>query len=158
MKALTVCQPHASALMFGPKRYENRTWSTSYRGPVLIHAGKNRKWMTYNAREFYAERDFAYRETELPFGAMLGVMWLESCPTLERVPVSRRFPDCAEGPCCWHMVDPLPFPETIPAVGKQGLFEFDVPEHLAVWFEADDRLRNWLVTNGGSEAVRRFFR
>ncbi|GAA1887657.1 hypothetical protein GCM10009837_06760 [Streptomyces durmitorensis] len=38
MKALTVKQPWADAIAHGAKRTENRTWTTRYRGPLLIHA------------------------------------------------------------------------------------------------------------------------
>lgn len=38
MKALTVKQPWASAIVFGSKDVENRTWLTHYRGPLWIHA------------------------------------------------------------------------------------------------------------------------
>jgi hypothetical protein len=39
MKALTIRQPWADAIAHGSKRTENRTWTTRYRGPILIHAG-----------------------------------------------------------------------------------------------------------------------
>lgn len=39
MKALSIQQPWAWAI-FNGKPVENRDWSTSYRGPLLIHAGK----------------------------------------------------------------------------------------------------------------------
>lgn len=40
MKALSIRQPWAWLIAIGAKDVENRTWSTSYRGPVLIHASK----------------------------------------------------------------------------------------------------------------------
>ncbi|WP_027947192.1 ASCH domain-containing protein [Amycolatopsis taiwanensis] len=40
MKALTVKQPWAWAIAAGHKPIENRSWTTSYRGPLAIHAGK----------------------------------------------------------------------------------------------------------------------
>lgn len=39
MKALTLHQPWASLIAVGVKRIETRSWSTSYRGPLAIHAG-----------------------------------------------------------------------------------------------------------------------
>lgn len=42
MKGLTIWQPHASMLACGMRRIETRSWSTGYRGPLLIHASK--KW------------------------------------------------------------------------------------------------------------------
>ena len=54
MIALSIRQPWAWLIVNGYKDVENRSWPTTYRGPVLIHAGKG---MT---REEYAEcRDVA---------------------------------------------------------------------------------------------------
>lgn len=39
MKALTIRQPWTDAVAYGTKRTENRTRRTTYRGPLLIHAG-----------------------------------------------------------------------------------------------------------------------
>ena len=39
MKAITLWQPWASLLACGAKQYETRSWATSYRGPIAIHAG-----------------------------------------------------------------------------------------------------------------------
>jgi len=38
MKAITLWQPWASLLACGAKKYETRSWATSYRGPIAIHA------------------------------------------------------------------------------------------------------------------------
>jgi hypothetical protein len=38
MKALSVRQPWAWLIVNNYKPYENRTWSTKVRGPILIHA------------------------------------------------------------------------------------------------------------------------
>lgn len=40
MKALTLTQPWATLVAIGAKRIETRSWSTSYRGPIAIHAAK----------------------------------------------------------------------------------------------------------------------
>ena len=39
MKALTIRQPWADAIIHGAKRIENRTRPTKHRGQILIHAG-----------------------------------------------------------------------------------------------------------------------
>lgn len=39
VRALTVRQPHASLIAVGAKPIETRSWATSYRGPLVIHAG-----------------------------------------------------------------------------------------------------------------------
>jgi hypothetical protein len=40
MKALTLTQPWATAVALGSKRVETRSWPTSYRGEIAIHAAK----------------------------------------------------------------------------------------------------------------------
>jgi ASCH domain len=40
VKALTIRQPWAWAVVYAGKDVENRRWQTSYRGPLLIHAAK----------------------------------------------------------------------------------------------------------------------
>lgn len=54
MKALSIRQPWANLIVHAGKDIENRTWSTRYRGPVLIHAGQG---MTY--RELAVAEAFA---------------------------------------------------------------------------------------------------
>ena len=44
IKALTIKQPWASAIAFGDKRVENRSWPTAYRGLLAIHAGASIDW------------------------------------------------------------------------------------------------------------------
>ena len=39
MKALTIKQPWATLIIEKYKEYEFRSWKTSYRGKILIHAG-----------------------------------------------------------------------------------------------------------------------
>src|SRR6202030_3531482 len=40
MKTLTLTQPWATLVALGAKRIETRSWRTSYRGPLAIHAAK----------------------------------------------------------------------------------------------------------------------
>lgn len=40
MKALSLTQPWATLVALGEKTIETRSWQTSYRGPLLIHAAK----------------------------------------------------------------------------------------------------------------------
>ena len=52
MKALTLTQPWATLVAIGAKTIETRGWSTSYRGPLAIHAAKK---FPENARRFTTE-------------------------------------------------------------------------------------------------------
>lgn len=40
MRAITLWQPWASLIALGLKKYETRSWTTSYRGKLLIHAAQ----------------------------------------------------------------------------------------------------------------------
>lgn len=40
MKSISLWQPYASLIAWGDKQIETRSWPTSYRGPLLIHAAK----------------------------------------------------------------------------------------------------------------------
>lgn len=40
MKAITIWQPYATLIALGIKKEETRSWGTSYRGKILIHAAK----------------------------------------------------------------------------------------------------------------------
>ena len=40
MRAITIHQPYASLIAVGVKKYETRSWATSHRGPIAIHASK----------------------------------------------------------------------------------------------------------------------
>jgi len=42
MKALSLYEPGATLIALGKKRYETRSWSTTYRGPLLICASLKR--------------------------------------------------------------------------------------------------------------------
>lgn len=69
MKALSIQQPWAWAIIEAGKNVENRGWSTAYRGPVLIHASKqfDQEGYEWLLREYVAER-LSVRPPEPPSG------------------------------------------------------------------------------------------
>lgn len=80
MKAITIKQPFASLIAAGLKEYEFRTWKTTYRGEVLIHAGKSVD------REAMAR--FAACDLEYPLGCVIARAMLTDC-----VPVDEAMKD-----------------------------------------------------------------
>lgn len=42
MKALSITEPYASLILEGKKHIETRSWSTQYRGKILVHASATR--------------------------------------------------------------------------------------------------------------------
>ena len=71
MKVLTVKEPWASLIINGYKKYEFRSWKTSYRGKVLIHAGKS---VEKNNLALFNDYNLDYS-----FGYIIGEVELEDC-------------------------------------------------------------------------------
>jgi hypothetical protein len=142
--ALTLWQPWASAIGPWPedKDVENRTWETTYRGMLLIHAGKRVEWS--------APRK-AWNATGLgppPHGARRSA-WLASLPKGAIVAVA-RLADCHEdcggvcspwaiaGQCHWVLADARRLPRPVPATGKQGLWWLPEDVEKAVREQLED--------------------
>ncbi len=71
MKAITIKQPFATLIAEGLKEYEFRTWKTSYRGEVLIHAGKG--------VDKKAMERFKYLNLEYPSGCIIAKATITDC-------------------------------------------------------------------------------
>lgn len=80
MKALSIRQPWANAIIYLGKDVENRSWPTRFRGPVLVHAAKN--WGASERAQLGALRriagDFDWPETPL-LGGIIGVVDVIDC-------------------------------------------------------------------------------
>lgn len=136
MKALTICQPYAHLICISKeKAVENRTWSTNYRGPLLIHAGKSREWLYDD--ESGKEIDFEESTGELfTFGAIIGAATLADCLHIDKIEsgdFDAKFPWLREhahtsGPWCWVLRNRCAFQTPIRYRGAQGLF--DVPDEV----------------------------
>lgn len=87
MKALTLWQPWASAVVAGLKYVEFRDWPTSYQGLLAIHAAK-RKVDSVSACGDLCEQ--IWQRTgmvpgDLPLGAIVGAVYLDRCVDLHPV-------------------------------------------------------------------------
>lgn len=139
MKAITICQPYAHLIVLPDdddraKRVENRRWSTSYRGDLLIHAGKSRKFL-YLSDDETEDEEYEIPLADMAFGAIVGVCKLVDCfcddSDLERESAIRRRPwlrshTHREGPFCFVLTECRKFATPIPYRGAQGFF--DVPD------------------------------
>lgn len=133
MKALTICQPYASLIVRGDKRVENRTWPTSYRGRLYIHAGKSREWLT--SEDDHPSENYGIPLASMPFGAVIATAVLADCVRFDRIGqgmVGQRWPwlgehEHANGPWCWILANVVPIGPW-PWKGAQGLWELDEAE------------------------------
>lgn len=128
VKALTVKQPWATAIMFGLKQYETRSWRTPYRGRIAIHTSRRQP-----TREDMSVFGFDLRRrlpASFPRGVVLGTCvledvilctrrWTESLSWEERLLGNFTF-----GRYAWRLADVQPFDEPEPADGHLGLWEW----------------------------------
>ncbi len=120
MKALTICQPYAELIAKGEKVIENRNWATNYRGPLAIHAGKSRSWLS---DDDHPKANYGIDITAIPFGAVVAIARLRGCVRIQDLPLDLRGHGHAEGPWCWILVDVRRIAPVFER-GAQGLWEW----------------------------------
>lgn len=141
MKTITICEPYATLISRGIKRVENRTWPTSYRGPLAIHAGKSRDWLDLND-DGTADEEYGIPLSEMAFCCVVAVAELVACLHIDIIrggmfdaayPWLREH-EHTEGPWCLVLENVVRLPEPIPAKGAQGLWNWE-PPHIATMVE-----------------------
>jgi activating signal cointegrator 1 len=126
MKALTVRQPWATVLVRGVKTVEYRTWPTTYRGLLAIHAGR-----ALPSLEDYEQllrvyvhgvREQTVRQWvgNLPRGYVLGTVQVAGCR-----PVRADEPGRCWGKWAWELEEAEAWDRPVWAVGKQGIWEWE---------------------------------
>jgi len=122
MYSISIKQPWASLVIAGIKDVENRTWATSYRGPLLIHASK--KWDKDGA-EFITERhpelkNLVQASRNLT-GVLLGQVLMTNC-------VQKHRSEWFSGPYGFIFMHSREFYKPIPYKGQLGIFS--VPDNI----------------------------
>lgn len=114
--ALSVQQPWAWLIAHGFKNFENRSWPTKVRGPVLIHASQKfdiegYEWLRYHRPEIPLPAREAFDR-----GGIVGRATITDC-------VSDDNSWWFSGPYgfAFAEAEPLPF---IPGPGRLGFFRF----------------------------------
>lgn len=94
MKALTLHQPWASLVALGVKTIETRSWSTTYRGPLVIHAGQRPTKSLFigdhivTASGRLTPRKTGHGTLPLPLGAVVA-----TCTLVDVVPIVANHTD-----------------------------------------------------------------
>jgi activating signal cointegrator 1 len=150
MKALTLTQPWATLVAIGAKRIETRSWGTTYRGPLAIHAALG--WteevvglfVTELFREVLVEAGY-YNFSQLPRGCIVATCELVSVKKIHDVQrylgwewegpegmdyhfaidqQELHFGNFADGRSAWLLNNVQLLPEPIPARGALSLWEW----------------------------------
>jgi hypothetical protein len=139
MKALTLWQPWATMVALGVKKIETRSWPTSYRGPLAIHAAKE---SPREALELAFEPPFrqcleaaGYDVKELPSGVIVAICDLADCVQITPNNMPAReglLGDYTPGRYAWYLANVRRVHPPLPARGRQGLWDWpqgDEPLH-----------------------------
>jgi hypothetical protein len=110
VRAITIRQPFAWAIATKRKRVENRTWNTSYRGELFIHAGMN------NGDRTWVEATFGLRiPSDLPRGVIIATCNLVDVVTESDDP-------WFEGPFGFVLRNIRALPTPVSATGRLNLW------------------------------------
>lgn len=117
-KVLTIKQPWASLIVNGYKTIENRTWSTKYRGRLLIHAGKSSD-NSITDKEIL--KDIDELDKPLPKSAIIGEAQLVNCTKDD---IDDKYSE--KGAVHWVLDEIVKYDKPIVDVnGKLGLWNYD---------------------------------
>ncbi|NLD47873.1 MAG: 2-oxoglutarate dehydrogenase E1 [Clostridiaceae bacterium] len=142
MKAITLYQPWATLWVLREKKIETRSWHRKFRGNIAIHSSINfPKW----AKELCHEEPFksvlqkhGISIKDLPLGAILGfteivdIVKMDNQNTRLLSPQELAFGDYRPGRFMWISKDGKVFDKPIAAKGKQGIWNWEVPEGYKV--------------------------
>lgn len=127
MKTLSFHQPRAEQIVRGEKTVDIRTWQTSYRGPLAIHAAAERRDDRC--------RELGFDPAALAYGAVIGVVELVEIRPLDAAtyaawqPQHRSTAPFPGAPCyAWCLAHPQRLPEPLPVTGRRRLFEVELGE------------------------------
>jgi len=120
-KALTIDPIYAWAMLHCGKRLENRSWRTSFRGPLLLHAGQNRS-REASGRAFLQELGY----TPPPSLDRLRGKFFAVCELADCLPIGDSLAigddPWAVGRWCWKLERLVRLPVPLVATGRQSLW------------------------------------
>lgn len=135
MKTISLWQPWAMLIVLGVKQYETRSWSTSYRGRIAIHAAK--KWDRETIADFispevwHVMQQHRVRDHDLPLGAIICIGDLTDCVPTTLIPShEQRFGNFQPGRFAWKIERVRVLLNPIDVRGQQGLWDWKPPLHL----------------------------
>lgn len=177
MKAISLWQPYAALIALGFKKIETRSWPTTYRGPLAIHAAQKTMPYIEPALRSQMEKQIGMNIFDLPRGGIVATVNL-----IDGMKVTAKnrpcwpelyYGDYSHGRFMWLLADVLPLKKIIPFRGRQGLFdipdealqvcrvcgcsEFNACEGGCAWIEKDlcsscvDRVDGFVFPSGHSE-------
>jgi activating signal cointegrator 1 len=153
-RAASLWQPYATLAVLGLKRNETRSWYTSFRGPLAIHATAHTPAdvlarCAADPHIVAALHKAGLSMTTLPRGAVVGVATVATVAQIqehpqdfaglvlhpdELSPQERAFGDYRHGRYAWGLQDNQALSLPVPCAGRQRLWQLpeDVQRQLAI--------------------------
>ncbi len=135
MKALSIQNPWAQLIADGFKRIEVRTWSTDYRGPLLICSSRRSSKKENNAiLERLVEMGYELADDYFVDGHALAVVELTKVRPLKAKDAKKAMLDTTEleGKYAWVMKKIKMLETPFPVQGRSKLFEVETPEDMVL--------------------------
>ena len=131
MKTISIQEPYATLILQGYKKIETRSWKTSYRGEILIHASISKKYLnSLNDKEVLD----LIQDIDLNYGKILCKATLIDC--MEMTPkfieeIKKNHKEYIlglyeEGRYAWILDNVKPLKNPIPVKGKLGLWNYEL--------------------------------
>jgi hypothetical protein len=146
MKAITLLPLYAALMMIKFKKIETRSFQPRCIQPgelFAIHAGRQFTSPEYRiyANDYVMDglrREGMPSTDHLPTSAIVGIVQLVKVETVESALLKIKqweqiFGDYRPGRYAWHVELVQRFVEPIPAIGKQGLWNWQPPAHVPVY-------------------------
>lgn len=154
MKVISLWQPWASFIAMGLKTYETRSWSTKYRGGLVIHAAKRK--MDNPTKDFLVDLsshfslDIPTNEEAYNLGVIVAYAQLTEIYKTDlvneqfKIPaIERKVGDYSSGRFAWELKN-ICAPIVHPALtGRQGLFNLDKQSEEFLFSLAYKRIGDW---------------
>jgi len=129
MNAISLTQPWAQLVVLGAKRAETRSWPTTYRGEVAIHASKGFPGYAETLCKQLAFKraldEYHFVALTLPLGAIVGTIEITGCYRTEEAGAmgiydhspEDQFGDFSPGRYFWTLTNPRMFATPKPCKG-----------------------------------------
>ena len=125
MKVLSLTEPYATLIMKGKKNIETRSWKTSYRGELYIHASS-----TKIPKEWKDNKELMYlvKDSSLNFGNIICKCSLVDCVYMTKEYVENMKNICGEykeGRYAWILENIQVLKNTIKAKGHLSIWNYE---------------------------------
>ena len=126
MKVISIHAPWAWAIIYGHKRFENRTWKTLHRGPIGIHASQPRSSDNMALKTILAAgiQPPTIAELDGLRGKIIGSVDLIDVIELANASAETKADPFTIGPICFVLANPVVWVRPVLAKGNLRIWNY----------------------------------